>query len=66
VDFMRAEGGNPELAAKKGVALLKNRTGGEGGVIVINPQGEPGIAFNTKRMPRAYMNSSLKNPVVAV
>ena len=66
VDFMRAGGPDAEAAAKDGIALLKKRTGGEGGVIVLNPMGEAGIAYSTRRMPRAYINASLKSPVVAV
>jgi len=66
VDFMRVHGPDAAAAAKEGVALLKKRTGGEGGVIVLNTAGEAGIAYSTKRMPRAYINASLKSPVVAV
>jgi len=66
VDFMRSHGPNAEAAAKDAIALLKKRTGGEGGVIVLNSSGEAGMAFSTKRMPRAYMNASLKTPAVAV
>jgi len=66
VDFMRANGPDPDAAARDGVALLKKRTGGEGGVIVLNPAGEAGIAYSTKRMPHAYVNSSLKSPVVGL
>ncbi|HUI11431.1 MAG TPA: isoaspartyl peptidase/L-asparaginase [Bacteroidota bacterium] len=66
VGAMRANGGNADAAAREGIALLKKRTGGEGGVIALNSAGAVGIACSTKRMPRAYMNSSLKSPVVAV
>jgi beta-aspartyl-peptidase (threonine type) len=66
IDMMRSGGGDPEQAARGAVALLKKKTGGRGGVIVLNAVGNVGIAFNTPRMARAYITTSTKGPIAAV
>jgi len=66
IDMMLSNGGDPEQAAKNAVGLLKKRTGGDGGVIALNPAGRVGIAYNTRRMARAYITSSIKAPIAAV
>ncbi len=66
VDFLASNGDDPEEAAKRAIALLKNRTGGQGGVIVLNAGGRVGFAFNTPGMSRAYITSSTKGPIAAV
>ncbi len=66
IDMMRSNGDDPEQAAKDAIALLKKRTGGEGGVIVLNASGGVGTAFNTPRMARAFITSSIKGPIAAV
>jgi len=42
------------------------KTGGDGGIIALNSKGAVGIAFNTLRMARGYMTSSMKAPFIAV
>ncbi|HTY60376.1 MAG TPA: isoaspartyl peptidase/L-asparaginase [Bacteroidota bacterium] len=66
LEIMHANGNDPEAAAKEAVALLKKRTGGHGGIIVVNSAGAVGIGFNTPRMCRAYMTSSTRAPIAAV
>jgi beta-aspartyl-peptidase (threonine type) len=41
-------------AAREAVRVLGDRVRGEGGVIVVGPSGEPGFAFNTPTMARAW------------
>jgi beta-aspartyl-peptidase (threonine type) len=66
IEMMRSNGDDPEQAAKDAIALLKKRTGGHGGVIVLNSAGRVGFAFNTPRMARAFITSSSKGPIAAV
>lgn len=44
-------------AAQRGIAILKKKVNGLGGVIGINHQGEYAFAHNTPRMAFAYMDS---------
>jgi beta-aspartyl-peptidase (threonine type) len=66
IDMMQSNGDDPERAAKDAIAALKKRTGGHGGVVVLGASGGVGIAFNTPRMARAYITSSIKGPIAAV
>jgi beta-aspartyl-peptidase (threonine type) len=52
-DFVQA-GHAPQEAATKAVALLAERTGGKGGLIVLDRLGQPGFAFSTRDMAFAY------------
>jgi beta-aspartyl-peptidase (threonine type) len=45
-------------AAAEGIRVLGDRVGGQGGVIVVGPTGEPGFAFNTPAMARAWSDAS--------
>ncbi len=45
-----AAGNLPEWAAKEAMNYLKQRLDGHGGIIVLNAQGQVGIAHNTPRM----------------
>jgi L-asparaginase / beta-aspartyl-peptidase len=66
LDLMERNGHDPEAAARDGVALLKKKVAGYGGVIALSPDGKTGCAFNTPRMARAYLTSSMKSPIIAV
>lgn len=44
----------PMVAARHAINLLHTRVGGYGGVILLDGQGRPGVAFNTPRMAYAY------------
>ena len=45
-----AAGNLPEWAAQEAMNYLKQRLNGHGGIIVLNAQGQFGIAHNTPRM----------------
>jgi beta-aspartyl-peptidase (threonine type) len=66
IDMMRSTGVDPEKAAQDALAFLKKRTGGHGGIIAMNTAGAVGIAFNTPKMSRAYVTSTMKGPIAAV
>jgi L-asparaginase / beta-aspartyl-peptidase len=56
----------PKDAVKEALNILEKKTGGYGGIIALRPDAEIGIAFNTPRMARGYMTSSMRSPVVDV
>lgn len=66
LDLMERNGHDPEAAAREGIALLKKKVAGYGGVIALSPDGKIGCAYNTPRMARAYITSSMKSPFAAV
>jgi beta-aspartyl-peptidase (threonine type) len=45
-------------AAAEGIRILGARVGGQGGVIVVGPSGDPGFAYNTPAMARAWSDGS--------
>ena len=45
-------------AARDAVRMLGDRVRGEGGVIVVGPSGEPGLAFNAPTMARAWSTAA--------
>jgi beta-aspartyl-peptidase (threonine type) len=45
-----ASGSTPQAAATDAIAYLFHRLGGHGGMILLGPTGEIGIAHNTPRM----------------
>jgi len=49
-----AGGASPMEAAREAAALLGRRVGGQGGLVVVGPRGEVGIAHNTPVMSRAW------------
>lgn len=66
IDSMARNGGDPNAAAQEGIALLKKKTKGKGGVIALSAKGEVGLSFNTPRMAYAYMTAKMKKPIVAI
>ena len=66
IDQMEQNGFNSQDAAEKGIVLLQKKAEGFGGVIVMNNKGQFGIAHNTPKMARAFMNSDMREPVVLV
>lgn len=66
IEFMERNGGDPEAAVKDGISVLERKAQGYGGLIAINSTGKIGIAYNTPRMARAYINSEMKQPVALV
>jgi L-asparaginase / beta-aspartyl-peptidase len=66
IDLMDQHHDSVETAAQAGIELLHKKVDGFGGVIAMNAKGEFGIAFNTSRMARAYINETMNAPVIAV
>ncbi len=66
IDSMAQNGNDPAKATIDGIRLLEQKTGGYGGIIALNPEGNVGIAYDTPRMARGYMTSELREPWVAV
>lgn len=66
VDQMEMNGDDPDAAAKIGIDKLKKKADGFGGVIVLNKNGKPAVAFNTPRMARAFRTSEMNADVIEV
>jgi L-asparaginase / beta-aspartyl-peptidase len=57
LDFVAA-GHSPQSAAEMALALVEERAPGEAGILVMNPLGEAGSAYNTHHMVRVYFDPS--------
>ncbi len=66
IDLMDWHKLDPSRAAEEALKILKKKAAGYGGIIVLNPKGDLGVAFNTPRMARAYQTSSMRFPIVEV
>lgn len=55
VEFLRG-GKDPMQAAKMALELLKKRTDGEGGLVLLDPFGRVGYAYNTAAMSLAFVS----------
>ena len=66
IDLAGNNGGDAQTAGEKGIDILSRKADGYGGVIVVTPKGRFGVAFNTPRMARAYLNDEMESPVVDV
>jgi beta-aspartyl-peptidase (threonine type) len=65
LEFVR--NGNPvQEAAKLAIRLLGDKVDGRGGVILIDPRGDVGFAFNTEALAHAYLMEGMQEPVVSV
>jgi len=58
------DGADPARAARDGIAVLGRRVGGIGGIIVIDPFGRVGHAYNAPHMTVGYMRADLAQPSV--
>lgn len=56
-------GDSAQEAAEKAAAFLKARVGGDGGLIVVSPDGRIGWDTNTAGMSRALMRSGMSAPL---
>ncbi len=54
IEFLKISG-DPQAAARQAVTLLAQRTGGAGGLIIIDAKGRVGYARNTERMPVCFI-----------
>jgi beta-aspartyl-peptidase (threonine type) len=66
IDLLKRHEGDPKKAAKGGIDLLRKKVDGYGGVIAMNSTGVVAVEFNTPRMARAYMTSTMDAPVTLV
>jgi len=57
---------SPLAAAEQSAKLLRDRLNGDGGLIVVAPDGRCGWAMNTPRMSRAFMRSGMAEPLAMV
>lgn len=66
IDRMEMNSDTGDAAARFGIERLKNKVDGYGGIIVLDKNGRPSVAFNTSRMARAYRTSEMNAPFVEV
>lgn len=59
-------GGAAQVAATEAIRTLGRRTGGTGGLIVLDREGRVGLARNTHSMAYAYMSEDLTQPIAGV
>jgi beta-aspartyl-peptidase (threonine type) len=52
-----AAGATPQQAASEAIAYLYSRLGGHGGIILLGPDGQIGLAHNTPRMAWGIANA---------
>lgn len=57
---------DPKQAARAAIQELEDRVGGDGGVILLSPDGLPGWYRNTPYMPLAYQTVGMPEPLVDV
>ena len=65
-DAALLEGGNLNQRPKGVIKFLYEWVRGFAGILVANPMGEVGIAFNTRRFARAFIVEGMDAPHVAV
>ncbi len=65
VDLMASQN-DPSNAAREAIGILESRTNGRGGIILIDPEGNPGFHFNTPHMAYAYLRSGMAQPLVGI
>lgn len=61
-----AAGLDPQAAAEKALAMLGERTGGQGGLILVDSAGRVGATFTTSHMAHAWRTSESSEPTVRV
>lgn len=61
-----SSGIGPAEAAQQAIVALESRTQGKGGIIVVDPKGELGFAFNTPCMAHAYLRDGMTAPEVGI
>lgn len=66
LDLLARFGGDPQKAAEESIRILEKKVKGYGGVVIVTPTGDIGMHFNTPRMARASMTSSMRSPVIVV
>ncbi|MBE3560271.1 MAG: isoaspartyl peptidase/L-asparaginase [Ktedonobacteraceae bacterium] len=60
------EGMSAPEAAHAAIRVLRARTGGSGGLIIVDYRGKIGFANNSNQMARAYITEGMDEPVAAI
>jgi beta-aspartyl-peptidase (threonine type) len=55
-----------QAAADAAIRLLGERLGGDGGLILVDRQGQVGFAHNTPHMSYGYLASGMEAPLVGI
>ena len=58
--------GDPWAAAQTAIQELSDRVNGQGGIILLSPEGRPGWHHNTPHMSRAYRTRGMDAPKVEI
>ena len=58
--------GDPWAAAQAAIQELSDRVNGQGGIILLSPEGRPGWHHNTPHMSRAYRTRGMDAPKVEI
>ena len=58
--------GDPWAAAQAAIQALSQRVKGQGGIILLSPEGKPGWHHNTPHMSRAYRTQGMDAPRVEI
>jgi len=61
-----SSGIGPATAAEQAIRALESRTQGRVGIILVNPKGQLGFAFNTPCMAHAYLTEGMTEPEVGL
>ncbi len=61
-----AHGMSAQAAAEAAIRLLGERLGGAGGLILVDRQGQVGVAHNTPHMSFGYLTSGMDAPLVGI
>jgi beta-aspartyl-peptidase (threonine type) len=56
--------GDPMAAAQIAIQVLADRVSGQGGIILLSPDGRPGWHYNTPHMVYAYRTAEMGDPAV--
>lgn len=61
-----AHKGSASDAAREAIRILETRTGGRGGIILIDSHSTPGFYFNTPHMSYAYIKEGMSAPTIGI
>ena len=65
-EAMEMTGADGDAAAAYGIQHLASKVDGLGGIVLLDRNGRPSVAYNTPRMARAYRTSEMKSDVIEV
>ena len=65
LDYLNQRG-DPQQAAQAAIQELQDRVAGDGGIVLLAPDGRPGWYRNTTYMPFAYQTVGMSEPLVDI